>query len=185
MNGLILVGGESSRLGFDKMTILRDNIPIYQWWVNNLKSFCSNVFISCNDQLQKKYQLQSCILDTTPNTGPLGGIVSFINKDSSLPIFVTAVDLCYVQLEDIENIFNSRNSEKFSTAYLTGLNIFPLFTILEKKIFPKLIEEYQTERKSLKIVLQSYPVEILTKEINLNGINTKEEYLNYLNKNQD
>ena len=182
MNGLILCGGQSSRLGFDKLNLIKDLIPIYQWWLNELKPYCNEVFVSCNMDQKIKFNLPNCLLDEIQHKGPLSGIVQMIKLDSKQAIFVAACDLCYINSDNIRYLVSERNIMKQGTAINNPETnqIFPLFAILEPLIFPSIIAEFETGQQSLFSVLIRANIQTLDKFINLKGINYPEDYRNYL-----
>ncbi|MEO6188993.1 MAG: molybdenum cofactor guanylyltransferase [Saprospiraceae bacterium] len=182
MNGLILCGGQSSRLGFDKLNLLKDLIPIYQWWLNELKPYCNKVFISCNIDQKIKFNLPNCLLDEIQHKGPLSGIVQMIKMDFKQAILVAACDLCYITSDNIQYLVSERNILKHGTAIKNPetSQVFPLFAILEPQIFPSILVEFETGQQSLFSVLSRANVHILDKFINLKGINYPEDFRNYL-----
>ena len=178
LTGLILCGGKSSRLGFDKLTVIKDHLPIYAWWSNILKEYCSNIYISCNQTQAEKYRLSNTLIDVESNQGPLGGIYSAILKHPDHGLLVVACDLVYITEEDIEALITQRDPILYSTAYLTsGTDLpFPLCTIYEPKIFDDLKYEYLYSNKSAISVLKNNDIKLIRHKINLDGINTPDEY---------
>lgn len=183
LTGLILCGGKSSRLGFDKLEIIKEDLPIYIWWKTHLEKYCNDVFFSTNEALQIKFNLHPIILDSTIHQGPLGGLVSLITMKETSAIFLTAIDLCYINIHDIEFLISNRNKNKNATCILANdsPHLFPLFTIFESSIYEHLIDEYNNANKSILNVLRESEVEVLRRDINFTGINTPDEFQNYLN----
>lgn len=178
LTGLILCGGKSSRLGFDKLSVIRDNVPIYNWWLRILEKHCSNIYISCNSHQADHYMLPNALIDIESHQGPLGGIYSAILKHPDHALLVVACDLVYITKEDIEVLITQRDPTSYGTAYLTsGTDFpFPLCTIYESKIFDDLKHEYLYSNKSAISVLKNKDIKLIRHKINLNGINTPEEY---------
>ncbi len=181
LNALILCGGKSSRLGFDKLTILKEGVTLAQWWQRNLRPYCNEVYYSCNEELRSKYNLNPCIIDEDLNQGPLGGICSYISTHSHLPVLIVAVDLVFLEVNSIVQLISERDQFKNASCYVDfSGNIFPLFTILETSIFDNCRQEYNSDRKSLYSLLQKSECNIISKLENFNGINTPIDYYAYL-----
>ena len=70
-----------------------------------------------------------------------------------------------------------------ATCYLNNENNlpFPLFTVYENKIFSLLLNEYYNGRKSALDVLLKSEINIINNNINLKGINTTADLLEYQN----
>jgi len=94
--GLILAGGQSSRMGEDKAFLQIDGKTLLQRNINLLKRIgACEVLVSRNDFSQ------GCLPDIYPNHGPLSGIHSALFKDYSdeqvtknrPPILVIPVDM--------------------------------------------------------------------------------------------
>lgn len=178
LTGLILCGGKSSRLGFDKLTVIKDHFPIYDWWSNILKKYCSNIYISCNQNQAEKYSLSNTLIDVESNQGPLGGIYSAILKHPDHGLLVVACDLVYITETDIALLIQNRDPSLFGTAFVTSDtdHPFPLCTIYEPKIFKDLIQEYEYSSRSALTILKKNEIKIIKYNINMNGINTPEEF---------
>lgn len=178
LTGLILCGGKSSRLGFDKLSVIKDTVPVYNWWLGVLEKHCSSIYISCNPHQADQYKLPNTLIDIEAHQGPLGGIYSAILKHPDQALLVVACDLVYITEEDIEALITQRDPTSYGTAYLTsGTDFpFPLCTIYEPKIFDDLKQEYLYSKKSAISVLKNKDIKLIHHKINLDGINTPEEY---------
>src|SRR4051812_24633015 len=77
--GLIACGGKSSRMGFDKSTIVYHGKPQRYHVYNLLQPFCEKIFISCNhEQAASILPEYSFIVDTerAQHRGPIAALVS-------------------------------------------------------------------------------------------------------------
>ena len=183
MIGIVLCGGLSSRLGFDKMNIQKGNKPLFQWWKNMLNPICSNVYISCTLEQKLKYKIKNAILDEELNQGPMSGIITGIKKFPTESLLVVACDLVNLNEDNIKTLSTLRDKNKMATCYLNNENNlpFPLFTVYENKIFSMLLNEYYNGRKSALDVLLKSEINIINNNINLKGINTTADLLEYQN----
>lgn len=183
INGLVLCGGQSSRLGFDKSTINKEGKPIHKWWLEQLTPICNKIYISCNMQNFNQFDGCNKLIDQLANQGPLGGVTTLIHLDHEHPIFLVACDLVYIRDKDIKVLWNYRNQHKDATVFFNQQNrrVFPLFGIFECSLFPRLIEEFQNGHQSIINVLEKSECELIEQdEYFLRGINTPEDYNEYL-----
>ena len=86
VTGIILAGGNSSRMGFDKGLADFRGKQLVQYSIDTLQCICSQIIISTNSSSydQLGFPVQSDIL---PGAGPMGGIYSsllYSNTDHNL-----------------------------------------------------------------------------------------------------
>src|SRR5215213_7303867 len=81
LNGLVLAGGKSTRMGEDKSIVQWHNKEQHYYVADMLTAFCKEVFISCRaeqgETVDRNYKI---ITDEYENAGPLGAIVSAFHE---------------------------------------------------------------------------------------------------------
>jgi len=89
MNGLVLAGGQSTRMGKDKSMLAYHGIPQYVYVYELLKPFCKEVFISAKED---KYTLPTLI--DSPKYSDMGPIAGFLTayEYASTDWLVIAID---------------------------------------------------------------------------------------------
>lgn len=105
-SGVVLCGGNSSRMGTDKAFIQYHNQPQWEFVKALLLPFCDRVYISCNsDQLTRLPQTEKLISDsaTYAGHGPISGLLSVFDKIRH-PLLVCACDYPLIDESDIQNI---------------------------------------------------------------------------------
>jgi molybdopterin-guanine dinucleotide biosynthesis protein A len=180
LNGLVLAGGKSERIGFDKGTVDWHGAAQRYHAADMLKSFCDNVFISCRadqqNDIDERYQ---GIADTFTSLGPYGGILSAFRECPDHAWLVVACDLPLLSHRTLDHLLQSRDVSKIATAFKSPVNEFPepLITIWEPKSYPVLLsflaQGYSCPRKVLinsdtAVLTAPYPEE-------LTNVNTPEE----------
>jgi molybdopterin-guanine dinucleotide biosynthesis protein A len=129
LNGLILAGGKSSRMGKDKSVIDYHGKPQIDVAFDLLSPFCKKVFLSTRrsqsgSQLYKKFPQ---VHDASPfeGKGPLAGILSAMKKHPTAAWMVLACDLPFVTRETIEHLIKHRDPARIATAYKSSHDGLP------------------------------------------------------------
>lgn len=93
LNGIILAGGQSSRMGSDKALIKIEDKTIIEIMIDKLKPFYGEIIISANDV--DSYSKFGCrvIPDKFINAGPLAGIYSALSESEYERSFIISCDL--------------------------------------------------------------------------------------------
>jgi molybdopterin-guanine dinucleotide biosynthesis protein A len=184
--GLVLAGGKSLRMGYDKTTIVYHTKPQCEYVVDLLQQFCSQVFVSC--KTRKNIPANFNILpDQLSIESPLNGILSAFRHTSSAAWISVPVDMPGINSEAIHYLIRHRNPEKVATCFYDseGKNPEPLFTIWEPKAYLLLEKFYMEGNKSVRKFLMDHSIELLkppSSQININ-INTVDELRKYTKKN--
>lgn len=176
MNGLILIGGKSSRMGIDKSLLHYHGLSQREYLLQLLSKFCKDVYFSSR---QEQGLSENAIIDTLA-ISPISGILSAFAYNPQTAWLVLACDMPLVSEEILETLIKYRNPEKIATAfYNPEINApEPLITIYEPKAYLLLIEYVKTGHKSPKGFLQNNEVELIEIEEKgaLRNVNTKEEF---------
>lgn len=142
LNGLVLAGGKSLRMGNPKDKINWHGKEQRYYAADLLAPFCENVFISCRqDQLEHFDTDYNALTDTFLNMGPFGGILSALRAQRDKAWLVVACDLPLLDKNSLEFLIRSRDAEKAATTYESPFDSLPepLITIWEPKSYPLLL----------------------------------------------
>lgn len=142
LNGLILAGGKSVRMGNPKDKINWHGKEQRYFAADLLTPFCDEVFISCRqDQLGNFNPEYNALTDTFLNMGPFGGILSALRSQRDKAWLVVACDLPLLDKNSLEFLIQSRDPEKAATTYESPFDGLPepLITIWEPKSYPLLL----------------------------------------------
>ena len=142
LNGLVLAGGKSTRMGTDKDLIQWHGKEQRYYAADMLKHFCEEVFISCRaDQVKDIDAAYKTLPDTFLNMGPFGGIVSALRSQSNKAWLVVACDLPLLNEATIRFLIANRNAKKTATAFESPHDRLPepLITIWEPGSYPVLL----------------------------------------------
>jgi molybdopterin-guanine dinucleotide biosynthesis protein A len=180
LNGLVLAGGKSQRMGFDKgaMNLLGKEQRYHL--ADMLKPFCREVFISCREEQRSEIPVDYNVLpDTFTGLGPYGAILSALRAQPDSAWLVIACDLPLLDTDTTRYLTNRRDPSKFATAFNSPYDEFPepLIAIWEPKSYPLLLaflsQGYSCPRK----VLINSDVKLLQAENPdaLTNVNTPED----------
>lgn len=142
LNGLVLAGGKSQRMGNPKDKINWHGKEQRYYAADLLAPFCDEVFISCRqDQLENFDINYNALTDTFLNMGPFGGILSALRSQRDKAWLVVACDLPLLDKKSLEFLIENRNIEKVATTYESPFDGLPepLITIWEPKSYPLLL----------------------------------------------
>lgn len=181
LNGLVLAGGKSERMGYDKGMIAWHGKEQQYYLADLLENLCNDVYISCRPDQQKavdsKYQT---LPDTFTGLGPYGAILTAFREKPDVAWLVVACDLPLLDTETLQDLKDHRNISSIATTFESPFNSLPepLITIWEPKSYPVLLsflsQGYSCPVKALRnndtTVLKTHNPEALT------NVNTREEF---------
>ncbi|MFZ2905726.1 MAG: molybdenum cofactor guanylyltransferase [Cyclobacteriaceae bacterium] len=180
LNGLILCGGKSTRMGHDKNVISYHGKPQREYLADLLKPFCSEVYWSVPKGTKATNTL---IPDHFDLASPLNGILSAFHFDPQAAWLTVPVDMPNIDTKIIQYLIKHRDMHCDATCFLDseGENPEPLFTIWEAKAKPVLFDFFNSGNKSPRQFLTDHDVRMLRapKTILIN-INSPEELAEYL-----
>ncbi|HSO89343.1 MAG TPA: molybdenum cofactor guanylyltransferase, partial [Draconibacterium sp.] len=91
ITGIILSGGQSTRMGTDKALLQIKGKTLLERAVEICNPVCNAILISSNNPEHEKYGYQ-IYPDEIKNCGPLGGIYSCLKKSDTDWNFILSVD---------------------------------------------------------------------------------------------
>lgn len=132
MNGVVLAGGESARMGFDKSLVSYHGKPQRDYLFGMLQAFCDKVFTSCKAGQSVPDSLNP-LEDRFPDRTPLNGILTALLTDESVPWISVPVDMPGVDAAVISSLIQNRDSSKVATCFYDadGVRPEPLLAIWE------------------------------------------------------
>jgi molybdenum cofactor guanylyltransferase len=160
--GLILAGGESSRMGSDKSLLDFHGKPQREYLAGMLQHFCDITYTSCNANQNVPAQLNP-LPDAFPFKGPLNAILTAFQFKSDVAWLSVPVDMPYINEKLITGLVQNRDPRKVATCYYDSDGKFPepLFTLWEPSAFPLLMAYYETNKTTPRGFLVSHEVNIL------------------------
>lgn len=134
--GLVLAGGQSTRMGRDKSTMYWHGKEQRYYIADLLQQYCDDVFISCREEQQQEIDGQyKTIVDSVDGKGPMAGILSAFEQYNDVAWLVVACDLPLVDAQTLQQLIARRDVSKTATTYKSPHDGLPepLITIWEPK----------------------------------------------------
>jgi molybdopterin-guanine dinucleotide biosynthesis protein A len=115
LNGLLLAGGKSVRMGFDKGAINWHGKEQRYYMADMLKTVCNDVFISCRTLQQDIDPQYKTIIDTFTGLGPYGAILSAFREKPDCAWLVIACDLPLMDKNTLDYLIANRDVSAIAT----------------------------------------------------------------------
>lgn len=186
LNGVVLAGGESLRMGRDKGLLQIHGKPQREWMLDILRPFCQEVFLSAKTLIPEFPD--QVIPDTFTGLGPMGAILSAFRHNPNAAWLVVATDLPLLDAPTIKQLIDSRKSHAHMTAFNSPEKKFPepLIAIYEPKAYKHLLNALANgiscPRKAMKgSIIESVDASNPDKLINVNDPTALEEAIKKLN----
>jgi molybdenum cofactor guanylyltransferase len=178
IKGLILCGGHSKRMGFDKSTIKYKRQLLYERLAEELKKTGVQPYISCRtDQLHLRDIPYDRIEDKGEFAGPAAGLLTAMKEHPDYAWLVLPCDMPLLTYKIFMNLLARRDTNCLATAYLTQHPnrkiIHPLPAIYEPEFRDVLERELNAGNWSLRKILEKNKVHLIKpvqpdKLVNLN-----------------
>ena len=183
VQGLVLAGGKSVRMGKDKgeLNYFGENqrdVAIKLLQKNHLKTYLSV-------RKEQQIDVEHTITDKFLGLGPFGAICSAFQHNPNKAWLVIATDLPFINSKVIQKLLKHRNPAKIATSIKGKNKEFPepLITIWEPKSYPVLLsylaQGYSCPRK----VLINEDIEIVEiDDAYIRNVNTPEDFNKAVNE---
>ena len=166
LHGLILAGGQSTRMGRDKGLLDYHGQPHRFYLADLLRCYCAQVFISINaqqTQLQADQYQYLVDLPQYADSGPLGAVLGAHLQLPEVSWFVVTCDLPFFGPTCADALISQRDPAVDATAFFNhALNQpEPLVAIYEQRWLRSLPDAYSRGETSLRRLLGRAKVQTL------------------------
>ena len=181
ITGVVLAGGESSRMEEDKSLILFRKKKLIDFSLIALKPYCKEVFISSSKIVHQAFDYK-IIKDEYDNIGPIAGIHSALKNATTDYVIILPCDSPMVKKQFIEFLISEIAEDIDAVIPKNKELLEPLFGIYHKRILP--VIEKQIIRKDYKLghlieKINTKIIEVQDRSCFIN-INTKSDFQKYL-----
>ena len=154
INGLVLAGGLSTRMGADKALLQYHDKPQYLYAYELLQNVCKKVFISTNKN--QKFSVASISDEKEFETiGPMAGLLSAFKKERTA-WFIIAIDYPFFGDIEIESLILARDESKKATICFNSETGYyePFLGIYEPSFFENSEEMFKEQNYGLQRILR-------------------------------
>lgn len=138
ITGIILAGGQSSRMQQEKGLVPLLGKPLIEYVIDNLTPYCNRIIISSNGNAYDQYGLP-VFPDVFPGTGPMGGIYSCLRESLTETNLVLACDMPFFGSKAIECLLEN-NTGKPVVVPWHGENMFEPMSAIYHKRFSEVLK---------------------------------------------
>lgn len=146
--GAILAGGKSKRMGEDKAFIKIGDIPLIERAVKTMKVVVPEPMIITNEPEKFTYLKLPLFSDIIPQSGPLGGIYTALEKGSGSHVLVLACDMPSVTPRILHELA-SRGRDYDVFVLDAGFGMEPLCAVYSQACIP--VVRTQIQMRALKV----------------------------------
>ena len=127
LNGLVLAGGRSKRMGRDKAGLEYHGKPQVAHACDLLTDFCDDVLVSLREEQvhHAAFAGLNLLPDRFVGFGPIGGILTALIEEPEAAWLVLACDLPYMDDTSLEHLVRNRNPFKSTTYCISSLSGTP------------------------------------------------------------
>ncbi|MFL5728368.1 MAG: molybdenum cofactor guanylyltransferase [Cytophagaceae bacterium] len=122
ITGVVMTGGQSSRMGSDKGLIMSNGMPWSKLAFNKLRTLGIPALVSINSAQRKNYSTifsEGLLVDDCVDArGPLGGILSVHKSFPFTDLFILACDMKDMGIEHLQVLYSS---------WMAGHNEYDIF----------------------------------------------------------
>lgn len=165
---IILAGGKSTRMGFDKQLIKIGDISITDYIIGMLKSTFENIIVVTNKPDLYKSKDIITVEDIYKGYGPLGGIHAGLLESKSLYNYFIACDMPYINIHYIEYMMKRIEESNYSKcAVITrfGEWIEPFNAFYSKNLISYIEENIKENKKKISQLLDRTNVLYINEDI--------------------
>lgn len=178
INGLVLSGGESRRMGQDKSQLSYHGKPQAAYARELLASVCETTWVSVSGNAPLP-DGPAVLRDTFQGLGPYGGILSAFRHQPDRAWLIVACDLPLLDASMLHTLIRHRDPSRVATCFHNPDTGFPepLLTLWEPRAYPVLLHYlsrgYSCPRK---VLINSHVLEVDAGDpVKLMNVNTPQE----------
>lgn len=181
--GIILAGGESTRMGTDKSILSYKNKAFIQYSIEAIRNLVDEIIIVSNTEKHDIFNLKR-VPDLIKESGPLAGIHSGLHHSKTESNIIITCDVPQINQTVLELLIDPKN-EAFDIIQLRSENKnMPLIAMYKKSCNKYLLNALERGERRVSGVLKNLNVKTITvsktDEKYLKNINTPTEFTDEL-----
>ncbi len=192
VTGIILCGGESSRMGSPKALLCYHQLPQYRIAEDLLRNYCLEILISCKKSQADLFKTSSKLLFDAieyENSGPIAAILTALKTITGKPLLLLGCDYPALTRDDIQLLIQTYNTANKSVCYAKGPAEMeePFLAIYHPADLQQLVRYYEAGNTSLSRFLhQMAAVKIVPENLlHIKSYDTPDEFKGWNNFTKD
>lgn len=188
---VVLAGGKSTRMKFDKQKIVVDGEYLIYENIKKLEELFDEITIVTNTPKLYDDLNVNTIQDIYPGYGPISGIHSALSTTKNKFVYVLAVDMPNINYDYIKYVDSMYNEEMDGLVYYNGKFIEPMHAIFNVRLIDKIEKLINNKNYRISSLVENSNFIRITREdlLNINvdpdiftNLNTQEELLAFKEK---
>lgn len=159
-SGIILAGGQSSRMGQNKALLKLDGKTTIERINNTLQPVFSDRILVANHSNEYKFLNIPIVSDVYPGKGPLAGIHAGLMASPNLINFFVACDMPFISVSLAQYLVEACEDYDAVVPSING-KLHPLFSVFKKNVLPKVEYCLQDDKLRMKDLLDDLKVRIV------------------------
>jgi molybdopterin-guanine dinucleotide biosynthesis protein A len=183
LKALILVGGDSSRMGLDKSKIDYNGVDQVEHVFRQVTPYFEDIYVSCKSEQEdlKHLQYYDHIYDLYDENSPVNGIISALKAYPHSSFLVIFIDIPNISENAITKLINNRDSGADLTCFKDSYGLpNPQCAIFESSILEKLENDFKRPDFSFKKTLMSVDSSLIDSAMEYELFSAK-NYMDYKN----
>lgn len=162
--GVILAGGRSSRMKFNKAFAEISGQPVIEMIINKFIKYFDETIIISNEPEPYAHLGPTIFPDVFPRMGPVSGIHSGLYRASYDRIFVLGCDVPFIDMKLVDYMLRVLDDYDSVVPSIDGY-LQPLAAVYSQKCLPILTECLETNRVKLVRIFEDLNALILTRDV--------------------
>jgi len=156
-SGVILAGGQSSRLGVDKAAVLIGGRTLLERALSALRPFCDDLLVVGRTSWPEVLPGVRFAADEKPGLGPLGGLCTALGLIRHARALVVGCDMPLLTEDTMRELLGQDGAEQATVARTHG-RPQPLLAVYDRDLRPLLRRQLDSQDRSLMSLLRAVSV---------------------------
>lgn len=157
--GLVICGGESTRMGTDKSLLVYYQKPQHEHVADLLAPLCERVMLCCNAEQYKTFRTSYPKLADLPGfagAGPMSGLLSAFETFPDNDFLVAGCDYPYLTTDELANFLHGTDKDSIAAAFYNQNAFYePLLGWYSRNAGNALLNAFENSSRSLQRFLQA------------------------------
>ncbi|MCD2257737.1 molybdenum cofactor guanylyltransferase [Psychroserpens luteolus] len=178
ITGIILAGGKSSRMGYEKGLVMYKNKPFIAHVIHAAETLVNEVIIVSNNKNYDQFNLKR-VNDMMLNTGPLAGLYSGLYHSTTQDNLVLSCDIPLITKELLEQLISKVSVKDDIVQVSVKGRTNPLLAVYKKHCMMSCLKTIESGERRLQTFVNQQNTKTITLKSSLEkytqNINTRDQ----------